>query len=227
MLEFGAGRGRLIEALVAVPSEATARLHYHAYNDPEFSDADERAACQRQLDELEHGYGCEDLRALQLDTATKVHAVVLCNVLHEIPPGQWTTLMATLADCLREDGTLLIFEDQQMSVGELPHDAGYLVLDRIELCALFQLDPGGDALGYHEQRGRLSVAEVPASALRACSQARVGVALEQLRVRALRQLQSLRGRGTASSGLSPHQRGRLHAYYAMLHTNATIARSEG
>jgi hypothetical protein len=111
---------------------------------------------------------------------------------------------------------------------ELPHDAGYLVLDEVELRALFGLARGADQLRYACVRnGRLSIAEVSARALRGCSSVRVNKALKKVQQRALKQIKSLRRPGArAKLKLSAHQLGRLHAFYALLYTNATLACSD-
>ncbi len=234
VLEYSAGRGRLIKALANTPVGDRARLQYFAYNNPDHTPKPDAESCKRELQRLYEGAigsagklarrYCEDLRAHSLDAAEKHHAVVLCNVLHEIPPSEWPTLMATLAQVLRPDGKLLILEDQHMSVGELPHAKGFLVLDEIELRALFGLGPESPRLRYKTvQDGRLSVAEISVSAVRGCSTEGVDAALKQLQTRALAEIKSLR-RPHPNSELANHRRGRLHAYYALLHTNATLAR---
>ncbi|WP_338082180.1 methyltransferase domain-containing protein [Enhygromyxa salina] len=232
VLEYGAGRGRLIEAIAALPTGDRARLRYHVYNDPEHTDPADASTCRAQLARLEgsevtHRY-CDDLRQHQLDAADKMDAVVLCNVLHEVSPQDWPRLMDRLRACLRPDGHLLILEDQQMSVGELPHDAGYIVLDEVELCALFNAAAGTPLLRYGQlHAGRLSIAEISAQLLVACTPDCVNKALKQVQQRALDQITTLRRpKGPASPAEPGHRRGRLHAYYALLHTNATLARSD-
>lgn len=228
VLEYAAGRGRLIEALTAIPPEGRERLRYHVFNSPMYSSEADAEICRQHLVRL---HGADDVSALywtdlrehQRRGSDKMHAVVLCNVLHEIPPWSWPQLMMDLRECLREDGHLLILEDQRMSEGELPHDRGYLVLDDVELRALFQLS-SADApkLRYSLAYGdRLSLAEIPATFLGRCRVDQVGEALELLRKRALDQIERLR----RDTKVEAHRRGRWHAFYALLHTNATLALS--
>jgi hypothetical protein len=111
-----------------------------------------------------------------------------------------------------------------MSVGELPHDQGYLVLDEIELCSLLDLDPDAGQLRYSDLRdGRLTLAEIPLEVLSGCSTERLRGALAQVQVHSLDAIRSLRDPG---SEMQEHHRGRLHAFYSLLHTNATLALDE-
>jgi ABC-type lipoprotein export system ATPase subunit len=230
VLEYAAGRGRLIEALAATPSEGREHLRYHAYNTPDYTSADDEESCRLQLQRL-HGVAdtsklyWTDLREHQRRGSNKMHAAVLCNVLHEIPPQIWPQLMTDLRECLRDDGHLLILEDQLMTGGELPHDRGFLVLDDVELRALFSLSsPEAEGFQYSPAYdGRLSLAEIPALFLDRCRGECVREALQLLRKRALGQIEALRGK--AGQKIAPHRRGRQHAFFALLHTNATLALS--
>jgi energy-coupling factor transporter ATP-binding protein EcfA2 len=228
VLEYGAGCGRLIEALSAIHPEKRSRLRYHAYNDPNCTTEEDRQACLEQLARLEAGraadHYCEDLREHQYHDTHKMNVAVVCNVLHEIPPHDWPRLMIALGQCLHTNGHLLILEDQQMSVGEMPHHKGYLVLDEVELCALFGVARGSASLRYFHD-GRLSVAEISSNQLTECTPDRVNKALKQVQARALKQIQVLRRQGTSST-VPEHRRGRQHAYYAMLYANATLARTD-
>lgn len=220
VLEYGSGQGRLIDALSTMPSDSRSRLRYHAYNDPHHTSPADRDSCRDRVALLAGtAFYCEDLREHQLDAAEKMDAVILCNVLHEIPPSTWPKLMESLRACLRPDGHLVIIEDQQMSIGELPHDGGYLVLDRIELCELFGI--AKTAICYTDD-GRISIAEIETKHLAGCTAERTKRALVQLQKRAIGYVKALRDVEEGSS-LSEHQRGRAHGFYAILHTNAVIA----
>ncbi len=228
VLEYAAGRGRLVHALAIALDARREHLRYHVVNDPAYTTEEDREACVLQLTGL-HGRSDVDdlywthLREFQRPTTDKMHAVVLCNVLHEIPPNSWPDLLASLRRCLLEDGHLLILEDQEMTTGELPHARGFLVLDDVELRALFGLSSAEAAeLRYSlVHSGRLSFAEVPARLLDRCNGTTVRQALELLRDRALEQVGRLRSGSQDPEPL--HRRGRRHAFFSLLHTNATLA----
>jgi hypothetical protein len=71
----------------------------------------------------------------------KVDVVILCNVLHEIPPVDWRILLnETIPKLLTDDGYLLVVEDLQINIGELPHPVGFLLLDRVSMGMLLGND---------------------------------------------------------------------------------------
>lgn len=129
--------------------------------------------------------------------------------------------MDDIAACLTPDGWLLVLEDQRMNVGELPHDKGFLVLDGVELQELFGVsDREPDAFRFTTVDDRLSLAQLSRTILPRCDGPRVQAALRLLAKRSLDHVRRLR---RASPDPADHRRGRAHAYYAMLHTNATLA----
>src|SRR5690606_21424714 len=61
--------------------------------------------------------------------------------LHEIPPGDWHSILSSQTSlfqrALKDDGYLLLVEDQRIPVGEKAHEFGFLVLDTAHLKTLF------------------------------------------------------------------------------------------
>lgn len=228
VLDYAAGSGRLAEAIASLDPTQRGNLQYHAFCDPEYTTPDQRQSCRKQLARLHDDvtpYFHEDIRERQRTDATKMHGVILSNVLHEIPSEAWPRLMEDIDRCLRPDGWLLILEDQRMNVGELPHERGFLVLDHTELKALFAVtDDEPDKLQFAARDRRLSMAQISQELLGRCAPHTVRESIELLRKRALRQIRTIRRSSTTSTD---HRRGREHAYYAMLHTNATLALEHG
>lgn len=219
VLDYAAGKGRLARALLEQgrPPE----LFYHAYNDPRFiSDAD-RATCRRNVDALHQGGGefyHERYEALTLSTAPRMGAVILCNVLHEIPEPEWLATLHRIANVLAEDGVLLLMEDQRMTRGELPHGGGFIVLDDVALAELFQL-PLDQIVNLQPVLGeRLTCYRVPRAALLNASHVTLRRALKKLEESTRTQLRQLRDRETHD-----HRHGREHAYLAVLLSNVLLA----
>jgi len=226
ILDFGAGRGRLADALARAFSgrlEVLQKLHYYAFDsDPEF--VAERTMSATKLGSA--GAKVEvlaDLRRVQLEGA-HVDLVVMCNVLHEIDPEHWLSTFKECKDALRDGGSLIVIEDQLPAIGELPHHKGFIVLDHIEMEALF-----GGAKSVSEcrvyvpevYRGRISVIQVPRDALSAASNETKDSALAMVQKRARREIENLRRKANAGG---TQRSGRLHALYAMLWMNAELAR---
>lgn len=144
ILDFGAGKGRLLSTLIT-ESEATQNwLDYYAYDIYN----DYRAECER---EISSAYGSNspqrwysDLHSLEAQVGSgSIDLVVMCNVLHEIDPDKWLLNFAkgsVLQELVANDGHLLVVEDYGIPVGERAHRYGFLLLDEQELCKLFQID---------------------------------------------------------------------------------------
>lgn len=226
VLDYGAGRGRLAKALSearkSIENDQLGSIDYRAYNGP-LSSPDERAECERNVAELNGAFHASavhinDLRGLALPAAEKIDLVVLCNVLHEIPPIRWERLFEEVASILSVEGMMLLMEDQEMSMGELPTKEGFVVLDEIEVMALFGVATGQGVKDVSAAPGgRLSVIEVQHSVLCRYSRDNLNTALEMVMRRAKSRIESLRA-GTAS-----FQGGRQHAYYSILYVNAMLA----
>ncbi len=229
VLDYGAGRGRLATALREAGhahSEAStlSELFYHAYNGP-LAAPKEVEECRRRVHDLASSGNAraeylDDIRSLQLPAAPKMDVVVLCNVLHEIPVSSWLSVFKDIAEVLRDDGLLLLMEDQNMTVGELPTAHGFIVLDVIEVAALFGTTPGREVRELERVHdGRLTQIEVSAGVLRNVTPVRIAQALDFVVKRARSEVERLRVEDQRT-----FRAGRSHAYFSMLHMNAMLAR---
>jgi hypothetical protein len=99
-----------------------------------------------------------------------VDIVVMCNVLHEIPPEDWKKLFGangTVPRLLKARGRLLILEDMEIPHGELAHRFGFLLLDDAhlrKLMACTEADPER-ILTVSVRDDRLKVHAIPRSLL--------------------------------------------------------------
>lgn len=142
VLEIGAGRGRIASAVADAirGTERVSLLRYRAYNNPRFVSADEESSARSAIAKLvvagataSYITDLADVRALPDEHAD---VVLLCNVLHEIPVTEWLALFKVIGDCSRPGATLMVVEDQQPRIGELPHPRGFLLLEENEWKAL-------------------------------------------------------------------------------------------
>lgn len=231
ILDFGAGRGRLGTALQQAREasdtvEKLPPIEYFAYNHS--ADIDEVRDCRNHMTALATAPGVRraelvnDLRRFYTDETTKMDVIVLCNVLHEIRVKEWATTFKQMSQILQRDGVVIIMEDQRMRIGELPNEEGFLVLDEIEVAALFGVGPGTKvrAISY-EQEGRLSAIEIQAELIPSISKTNIEKALRMVTERAENKVRDLRTRSNKK-----FQSGREHAYYSMLFMNAKLALSE-
>lgn len=114
------------------------------------------------------------------------------------------------------DARLVVIEDQQPRIGELPHPRGFLILEENEWKALV-----GDCLEVRRDRHGdrdLTAISMPVSALATVDARKLGLAIDMVARRALATVQALRARATAD-----HRAGRNHAFFAILHLDATLA----
>jgi len=122
---------------------------------------------------------------------------------------------------LREDGYLLVVEDQELARGEHAHEAGFLVLDQAELRELFCF---GDDEAYaieEEQEGRLKAHEIPATYLTRVTKSSIRGALSKLKANALARIVEIRAReGT-------YRTGGQHAFWLAQFANVCLAQEEG
>jgi predicted ATPase len=223
VLDYGAGRGRILAALGEL-ADLQQSIDYRGY---EGFDSEAREECARAISE---GYGItledaanrvyadEDSLRTSINPGS-VHIIVMCNVLHEVPPTDWAKLFTGLfSHCLHPEGYLLIVEDMHIPHGENPHRYGFILLDTEQLQTLFDADredpeqfrsvADGDRLKAHLVRADL-VAKVGPGTLRA--------ALQRRHESAKREIRRLRGEPASFA------KGRLLGLYTMLLANASLA----
>lgn len=224
LLDFGAGKGRLLENLAADFPDALAFLDYVAF-DPSPSDA---TACRVAI---EQAYGSHKKRHFQTLTELRgtfdpasFDIVVMCNLLHEIRPTSWIEIFeegGTVCSLLREGGAFFIVEDFAIPTGEMPHEGGFIVLDTTELKRLFEIPENeqlevstalGGRLKTHLIRREQAVRINPAS--------RIG-ALRESKQRAFEEVRALR-----ANGMGSYRDGLRHAFWLAQYANASIALAE-
>jgi hypothetical protein len=142
--------------------------------------------------------------------------IVLANTLHEIPVEDWLERFKQMRDASKPGATLLVIEDQEPRIGELPHPRGFLILEKNEWEALVD----AEILERVDERAgrRLTAFEIPVQSLGNVTMHRLGRALGLVRDRSMREIKRLRAEAADS-----HKAGRRHAFFAMLHLNATLA----
>jgi len=225
VLDFGAGKGRLLSELISHDG-ALDRIHYFACDyEPNASD---KAAVVGHLlaayGESESKYVVGPAQTALEDWSAKFDVVVMCNVLHEIPPEDWTSLFGpagAIAASLNDAGHLLVVEDYALAAGERAHRFGFLLLDEDELATLFGSSGGEiETVGHAKQeyRDRLMVHVVPKKALLRMHESTVLASLEALRDRSFKQARFLH-----ESNEKTAKAGHALAVAAHQHLNALLA----
>jgi ABC-type multidrug transport system ATPase subunit len=227
ILDYSAGRGRLAVALKEAGLTAERKFTYFAYQAPGYTSGKERSECLERIRELSppqspDAYLINSLDRLTVPGVAPMDLVVMCNVLHEIPVRQWLECFARIHEVLADDGQLVILEDQLPSVGELPHANGYVILDELALMELFGAQEAVRTLSL-DKKGRLTAFGIPRAFLRNASATTICKTLERVKRKAKDELRLLREAGQQQRSF---QMGRLHAHYALLHSNALLALDE-
>lgn len=124
------------------------------------------------------------------NTPGNYDCVVMMNVLHEVPPQEWSDWFRKLYDQMSPDGCLLFVEVKSLQTGECPNDTGYLVLGREELEILFDTTDLTEIRLSDKQK---SVGVLVASKhLLNIKAETVSAAIQHLEERAYRELQRMR-----------------------------------
>lgn len=234
VLDYGAGHARLLVELVEhakklEPSRPVQEVwDYYAFNDQQYTDSKVEEHCRQQL--LQHYSqhtsptryfaGAAQLSA-ELATAP-VQVVVMCNVLHEVAPGQWPALFAQLAAILVATGYLLIVEDHCLRDGERAHQFGFMVMDAPQLKQLFDVQASDEPILTYAHPSpryadRLKAHRVPAKLLSRVSAKTRAAALTQLVHDSQANAEALR---TAPENIANARR---YAYWTQQHFNAVCA----
>lgn len=142
LLDYGAGKARLLRTLAEGPQSPSKWLDYHAFDPDPTHEEERRGEIARVYDDaVNRSLDDKALNSAGID-AGSVDIIVMCNVLHEIHPDEWRRLFGAtglLSELLQSDGHLLIVEDYGISVGERAHPYGFLLLADEELVKLFDI----------------------------------------------------------------------------------------
>ena len=225
VLDWGAGKGRLLQNLLAMDPNLSANFDYIAF-DPYPED---RVTCENIIASV---YGNaigryvsdQSTISVQID-AQSVDVVVMCNVLHEIEPADWLSLFGAdgpICSSLAENGFVLIVEDEEIPVGERAHKHGFIVFDTAELKALFQISESDPGFRYSDQRGngRLKAHLIPKACLKRITATRRINALKKRQQRASQEIKKIRNS-------DPNYRnGRKLGFWLQQYANSSLALEE-
>lgn len=170
ILDFGSGKGRIAQEIIRNQTLAS-NVYYQALEinkeyHPELKDLTSQLQLVSNIN--------PHVEREVLDTYEKLNEkqynnffdyIFLINVLHEIPLNKWNSVLNALLSSLKEDGHLIILEDQAIPRGENAHEYGFLIFDIEEFKILFSR-PNQPKVYKHENpkyAERLSCVEIPKS----------------------------------------------------------------
>lgn len=208
ILDFGAGRGRIGEALRELDDK---RLSYYAYDiKPEnISKIQENGFAKRV-------YGSKE------DISRRFDVILLCNVLHEMYVWCWEDDLNFILSRLNENGILIFIEDLELPVGEYIDETGFLLLDGEMSTKLFGEENISLILAKEEKyRGRILCAVISSNAH--VSKEDIIETLKLLKERNFEKIWQIRRNRKDDFILHPRRLGVEMARAAQLVVNADIA----
>lgn len=229
ILDFGAGKGRVISNIAEQDQEEeqkdklVSKIEYVAYD---LFDT-YKDLCEASIDTAYSNHEkryYNDIDKLKVDhNKNSFEVIIMCNVLHEIPPKDWLKLFCKggdIGDLLSDKGVLLIVEDHQIPIGEKAHANGFLVLDTLQLKELFLITSNQDIKVTEEKEGRLKVHQISKKVLTNITKESRCSALNELKKTAKKKILDIREKGTS------YKEGQLHGFWTQQFANAELALEE-
>jgi hypothetical protein len=225
ILDFGAGQGRMIDNLngqyADLSVKVSDRIDYVAIDEYPKHELTCRASISDAFGSSDDRYFSTGEKLLSVYGENSFDVIVMCNVLHEIPPEKWLTYFGPtglFAKLLRTSGYLLIVEDQHIPVGEQAYEEGFLVLDTEQLKVLFGVTPedNGFQVANSVLNGRLKAHLVPSKLLQNYDLSRIEPTVHSLRRQAREEIKGIRKKGNR------FQNGQLHAFWVHQLANAEL-----
>ena len=230
VLDYGAGKSRLLAGLDALASEHGKELKncldYFAFDS---SDAD-KPHSEAAITAVYGSAGNKHFLNADAYFSSKdngaIDVVVMCNVLHEISAEKWLTLFdaqSLISRALKDNGTLLIVEDQRIPTGEKAHQFGFLVLDTAHLKTLFAIkEPDISAKLFrsqdHQGNGRLKAHWISKKLLPRMTSDTRKQAIDELITTAKNQIHQLR------EAAPDFKVGQLHGFWTQQLANAILVK---
>ena len=221
ILDFGAGKGRILNELSERSTTLQETIDYIAYDKFE----DDKEICEGTIKSI---YGTDDNR--YFNNLSEVSGdfengsfdvIVMCNVLHEIEPSEWLSLFradSPLVNLLKAEGSLLLVEDEEIPIGEKAYKQGFIVFGKAELRTLFNIAEAEDGFIADDARGngRLMAHLIPKRCLSQITNDSINAALKAKQQRAKDEIERLR------TGDASYKNGRKHGFWIQQYTNTSL-----
>ncbi len=207
ILDFGAGKGRLLDAVFENEGTKKRITAYDCFDvDTANNDLLKKKGARKVLNVL------EDIDKEKYDL------IVMVNVLHEISIKHWKETLNTVKSALTFDGYLAIVEDTELPIGELPNENGFLLLGKEEFKILL-----GDKTSFitpdtAQYKNRIICSLVHRGDIAFMTNNILIKTLETLKMNSLKSIKDFRKQPSKDVKL-----GRLYALKANLFVNAELS----
>lgn len=171
VLDCGGGSGRLGQSLEA----ANVFLEAYEIYDYQPSYSGDKFPVYTCLEDITDPYDC----------------IVMMNFLHEAEPNKWPELFSKMYNLLKSDGNLLFVEVVALTNGEWPNEAGYMLLGKSELSALFGMDDNLSEIRIRDNQKSVGIL-IPRQFLKKVTARTVSAAINRLGERTYAELKQIR-----------------------------------
>lgn len=221
ILDFGAGKGRILNELFERVEGLPETIDYVAYDKFE----DDKEICMSHISSI---YGNDNNRYFNKLSEISgdfengsFDVVLMCNVLHEIPPSDWLSLFeadSPIVNLLKDEGSLLLVEDEEIPIGEKAYKQGFIVFGKAEFRTLFNISESETGFVADDQRGngRLMAHLIPKSCLSQITNDSLIAALKAKKQRAKEEIEQLR------EDVASYKNGRKHGFWIQQYTNTSL-----
>jgi ABC-type cobalamin/Fe3+-siderophores transport system ATPase subunit len=229
VLDYGMGKGRFISTIFENErlreSNVADWLDFYGYD----KFIENKDLCLKVLTDIygnaDNRYFNETKDLLAKHDEKTFDFIVMCNVFHEINPNDWLSLFTSVTNpfkLLKDDGYLLIVEDQFLAVGEKAHSKGFLVFDELEFKRLFKITSADNYQSTdYRKDGRLKSHHIPKECLNRIDSNSKKESLQILIQNAKDKIKEIRDDKEPS-----FKNGKLHGFWAMQLANASLALEE-
>ncbi len=227
ILDYGAGKGRLLSAIYELNKDKNIHtadwLDYIAYD----LKSDSNKMCKNTISTV---YGSSDKRFFIEENilenncdSNSFDMIILCNVFHEIDPKEWGDLFGEqgmIRTMLKENGILLIVEDQLIPQGEKAYANGFLVFNEAQFRILFNVK-SYKTLKTEKYKDRLVAHFIEKKHLTNYNKDNRIKAIEKQKTVSIQQIQQLRRKENPD-----YADGKLHGFWIQQLANSTLVLKE-
>lgn len=221
LLDFGAGKGRLVFALLEdLGPSFEDFVDYVAFEPSSDFQAECNESILRTCKSPQKRFFGEHAKLMAEYGEGYFDSVLMCNVLHEISPKDWIVTFRNIDRLLNGAGTVLIVEDGRIPHGEMAHSEGFIITDAHALKLLFQMQslPDMESPTDEKYRSRLFAYIIPKERLSNINGDSVKSALLWCKEQSLREIVDLR-----KAAKDRYLDGILHGLWTQQFVNASIA----
>lgn len=217
VVDYGAGKGRLLEQLAMDAPELINKIQYYVYNLPDDEDS---AICKNVMKETgiseEHYF--DDIEKLKKELKSKVSHIFLVNVLHEIPPQEWGKIFLNISELLAEYGSMCIIERETLAVGEAPYDCSFLMITKNAVEILFK----EYEIKRHLTNKHIVGYVIKKKDMKNVSDQTVKKAVERIKQDSIKEIEGLKADGIVPDLKSRYKKGISLAFWLNQYANASL-----